>query len=74
MSIRCPDCGAFASYGREIGHRSDCPSLTREAVKRLSQAIREVEQHYPLPRCKHGYALVDGGGEHLEPPCGCRAV
>ena len=27
MSIRCPDCGAIADYGREIGHKSDCPSL-----------------------------------------------
>lgn len=26
----------------------------------------------PLPQCKHGKPLVDGSGEILEPPCGCR--
>lgn len=25
-----------------------------------------------LPRCKHGKALRDHGGDLLEPPCGCR--
>jgi hypothetical protein len=25
----------------------------------------------PLPRCIHGSCLIDGGGEILEPPCGC---
>lgn len=24
MSAHCPDCGAVASYGREISHKSDC--------------------------------------------------
>lgn len=27
MSVTCPDCGEGAGYGREIGHKSDCPSL-----------------------------------------------
>jgi hypothetical protein len=31
MSVRCPDCGAVASYGHELGHRSDCPSLRKRA-------------------------------------------
>jgi hypothetical protein len=26
MSVRCEDCGAVASYGQELGHKSDCPS------------------------------------------------
>lgn len=26
----------------------------------------------PLPQCEHGKPLLDGGGEILEPPCGCR--
>lgn len=26
MSISCPDCGAVAGYGQEIGHKSNCPS------------------------------------------------
>lgn len=30
MSVCCPDCGAVASYGHEIGHRTWCPSLSRE--------------------------------------------
>src|SRR5574340_38232 len=29
MSIHCPQCGAVASYGHELGHKSDCPSLRR---------------------------------------------
>lgn len=26
MSIHCTDCGAVASYGRELAHKSGCPS------------------------------------------------
>ena len=44
----------------------------RAAVKRLANAVAETERDYPLPRCRHGKALRDGGGENLEPPCGCR--
>lgn len=29
MSISCPDCGAVASYGNELGHKSDCPSIKK---------------------------------------------
>lgn len=25
MSVTCPDCGAVASYGQEIGHKTNCP-------------------------------------------------
>lgn len=32
MSVRCKDCGAIASYGNEIGHKSDCPALERERM------------------------------------------
>lgn len=37
-------------------------------------AINIVQADYddPLPRCEHGNCLRDGGGELLEPPCGCR--
>lgn len=35
----------------------------------LEAAIASVP---PLPRCLHGKALRDHGGELLEPPCGCR--
>lgn len=37
----------------------------------LSAAIDYVNEHHPLPRCVHGSALEDGGGEKLQPPCGC---
>lgn len=47
-------------------------SPDQAAMQRLSDAIRHVEQHHPLPRCEHGKPLRDGGGELLEPPCGCR--
>jgi hypothetical protein len=43
------------------------------ATGRLAAAVREVEAAHPLPRCRHGVALRDGGGERLEPSCGCRA-
>lgn len=26
MSVHCPDCGAVAGYGQELGHKSDCAS------------------------------------------------
>lgn len=29
MSVNCPDCGVVASYGHEIGHKADCPSLKK---------------------------------------------
>ncbi len=38
-------------------------------LDRLKAAIASCP---PLPRCEHGQALRDHGGEHLEPPCGCR--
>lgn len=43
------------------------------AIRRLAEAVRETERDHPLPRCVHGKALRDAGGEALEPPCGCRA-
>ena len=43
-----------------------------EAAARLAAAIADTERDHPLPRCRHGHALSDGGCEKLEPPCGCR--
>lgn len=40
MSVSCEHCGAVAGYGREIGHRSDCPSLREEPAK--AREIRRV--------------------------------
>jgi hypothetical protein len=52
------------------------PELEREAKNQalaiLAKANKEAERDHPLPRCMHGSALVDGSGEALEPPCGCR--
>lgn len=45
---------------------------TRVAIQKLHDAITFVNRFHPLPRCIHGHALKDGGGEILEPPCGCR--
>ena len=40
-------------------------------MKELEQ-LKEVNGKMPqLPRCKHGYALSDWGGNWLVPPCGC---
>jgi hypothetical protein len=44
MSIHCPDCGAVAGYGHELGHRSDCPSLSPKprASKPVSHDIDQI--------------------------------
>ena len=42
-----------------------------DSVKRLHDAVEYVNEHHPLPRCKHGNPLRDAV-ENLEPPCGCR--
>lgn len=45
----------------------------RMATERpLQEAIEFAQRIDPLPRCEHGSCLRDGGGERLEPPCGCR--
>lgn len=40
---------------------------------KLQNAIEFVNKYYPLPRCIHGNALKDHGGERLYPSCGCNA-
>jgi hypothetical protein len=42
------------------------------SVARLADAI-EFADRFPLPRCRHGNALRDHGGDRLEPSCGCRS-
>jgi hypothetical protein len=39
MSVRCNDCGAVASYGHEVGHKSGCPSLKGERIRRIHSAL-----------------------------------
>lgn len=43
------------------------------AVHELHQANEFAKKH-PLPRCKHGTALKDHGGNDLYPPCGCARI
>lgn len=66
MSVRCPDCGAVASYGRELGHKSDCPALalrprrmarTDETRQPPSQAMSEAIASIPA----HLYWLMGKG-------------
>lgn len=56
----------------KIGTREAGQVLTRASIAGLSKAIAETERDHPLPRCRHGKPLIDGAGEILEPPCGCR--
>lgn len=41
MSVRCPECGAIADYGRELGHRTDCLSLG--PVRTVLDIVDELE-------------------------------
>lgn len=65
---RCASCGTLM--------RRNCPECEKyqSSVSRLAEANRFAEQNYPLMRCVHGQALIDHGGNVLEPPCGCQAV
>ena len=40
MSVRCPDCGAVAGYGGEIGHASDCPMVVGVSAATQMQIAR----------------------------------
>lgn len=42
-----------------------------EQIANLSEAIDYVNTYHPLPRCRHGTALRDHGGDLLYPSCGC---
>lgn len=50
-----------------------CPRMMteRSGVVALREAVRFVNENFPLPRCEHGRALRDHGGDRLEPSCGC---
>lgn len=47
MSVHCQYCGAVASYGRELGHKSDCPSL-QPARTTLSDGTQVYPEHRRL--------------------------
>jgi hypothetical protein len=57
MSVTCPDCGAVAGYGQEIGHKSDCPSLRTRALRDYSDGEIAGEFHYRASLAK-GEALA----------------
>ena len=52
--------------GRQTASAGECPGADP-----LGAAVAFVETHHPLPRCPHGHALRDHGGERLSLPCGC---
>ncbi len=41
------------------------------AIDDLIAAVNYVNENHPLPRCRHGNALRDGGDWALAPSCGC---
>lgn len=43
-------------------------------TRHTPESMRNERDMVPLYRCEHGSAIRDWGGEHLEPPCGCRAT
>lgn len=56
MSVRCPDCGVVASYGHELGHKSDCPRSivghkTFDTGKRDAHGM-PIMRHEPLTRAE----------------------
>ena len=62
----------IVTRAREQYRAQYASALAHQAPSTLRQAIDFAETIAPLPPCNHGSALADGGGERLEPPCGCR--
>jgi hypothetical protein len=50
MSVRCEDCGAVASYGQELGHKSDCP---RRIVDHKTFSTGEICHETGFPVLRH---------------------
>lgn len=55
----------------ETERRRETITADDGGLSNLNAAIAFAEQVAPLPRCIHGNALQDGGGELLAPPCKC---
>lgn len=68
-------CGIFEgnAIALALTQMQEAREMSDDPVENLRRAVEEVNRDHPLPRCPHGQALRDGGGERLEPPCGCRA-
>ena len=75
MSVSCEHCGAVAGYGRELGHRSDCPTLdkpqlhfakaadpTADEVERVANALIGMESRLTMTRLPDGtwHLKLDG--------------
>lgn len=56
-------------YGEEEICRTCLARHKKKPVRVLADAVAYVNEHHPLPRCDHGNALSDHGGERLEPRC-----
>jgi hypothetical protein len=44
MSVFCQECGAVASYGNELGHKSNCPTLKRVHPKTGPEISADIER------------------------------
>lgn len=71
----CPGCGCDLKEWEAACIKCGPAVLDeRRAVANLADAVDEVNREYPLPRCKHGRALLDHADERLALPCGCRML
>lgn len=65
---------ARVSCWRHVNCPADCVHTCHTTAQPTAPAKGGATGYMDtLPRCIHGACLVDGGGERLEPPCGCRA-
>lgn len=48
VSVRCEHCGAVASYGHELGHKSNCPSL-----RQISKLQKMTPEELAKERKRH---------------------
>ena len=68
-SVNCTS-GDVARYAEDELCRT-CLARHKEgmSVRVLADAVAYVNEHHPLPRCDHGNAMKDHGGDALEPRC-----
>lgn len=73
--LRCRSCAAEGGWGKSNGTATKMWNMRHDddPLKKLGDATMVVNEHHPLPRCKHGNALKDHADERLEPDCGCRS-
>lgn len=64
------------THSGSFTYRGQFEGFARDVLADLPEDPADVAVYVsdPLPRCKHGGCLRDGGGELLEPECGCRGL